>query len=305
MIKRYLVPSFCLTLFAATRCYCAVVLVDDFQVAQSAETSAAAISSDANSVADVSVLGGNRDLAVEKTAGTVAERIRAQVNPSGQDLLRHVLDAANGRTVVTWDGSGGGDLGPGPSQVDFDGLPPVDFASQSSQVDVLLNFSDIGGPIRFTFWDADDPTGATFATATISAPGGVAPGSSVPLSVSFGSFAATGASLEDIFSSVGAVQLEVDATAIAQEGWDMRLDYVQTSGSPFSTLPSNSAVPEPSTSLLLTVGIIGLPARRRRRGPPLRIRKSGDPIALSGCCNECFDQSPTKTKFMRNAASFL
>lgn len=40
----------------------------------------------------------------------------------------------------------------------------------------------------------------------------------------FSSFSATGGDLNDILGNVGAIQMEIDATAVAQEGWDMRMD---------------------------------------------------------------------------------
>ena len=241
----------------------AVVTIDKFETAQTVETDLIAPASAANSLNTATALGVERDLAVDKTAGDAGERIRARVNPGGLNLLRQSLDDARGRTAVTWDGPDGL---PGTSQVDFDGLGGFDFAAQSSQVDLSLTFSDLGGPIRFTFWDADDPTGATFATGTMNAPGGVISGSMVPLSLPFASLAPTGGTLVDILDSVGAVQMIIDATALAQEGWDMRIDFLQTSGAPFFTPPTNGEIPEPSTLLLLGVGaVLVLPFRRRRQ----------------------------------------
>lgn len=69
-------------------------------------------------------------------------------------------------------------------------------------------------------------------------------------------FTATGAALADILDSVGAMQFTIDATASAQEGWDMRVDQIYLTGP--------APIPLPASALLLGVGLAGFGVLRRR-----------------------------------------
>ena len=227
-------------------------LIDDFITVQNAEVTAAApgIQSTGNVMNTASAIGVERDLYVEKTVGGDGERVRARVNPNGLDLLRMTVDDARGRVVVTWDGSDGLF---GPGQVDYDGLGSIDF-TVDQVLQILVTFSDVGGPVRLTFWDANDLTGNTYAQHTFNVPGGIPAASMVLLSAAFNNanFTAVGDSLSNILASVGAIQLEIDATAVAQQGWDMRIDFVRT-------------VPEPATLAMLGLGFAGLLVAGRRK----------------------------------------
>jgi hypothetical protein len=237
-------------------------LIDDFVVVQNAEVDAAAppIQSDGSSQGGVMAIGGERDLYVEKTAGGDGERVRARVNPNGLDLLRQTIDDASGRTVVTWDGTDGLFR---PDQVQYNGLGSVDFSIYDA-LEMLVTFSDVGGPVRFTFWDSNDLSGGTFAQTTFAVPGGIPAGSSVMLSRNFNltDFTATGGTLANILDSVGAIQMEIDARATAQEGWDMRIDLIGAVGTQEVPPPT---VPEPSSLLsLLALGGLTLGASWKR-----------------------------------------
>lgn len=230
----------------------ATILIDDFVTIQNGEVSATVPpnQSTGSSLATVSAIGVERDLFVEKTAGLDGERVRARINPNGLDLLRMTIDEARGRVVVTWDGFDG--LA-GPNQVNYAGLGSIDFSGETA-LELLVTFSDIGGPVHITFWDASDLTGNTFAKATLVVPGGVPSNSSVLLSMPLSSFVATGGTLANIFDSVGAIQMVIDATAVAQEGWDARFDYIRT-----------VRIPEAATLGIFGLGLIGLGIAARRR----------------------------------------
>ena len=231
----------------------ATILIDDFITVQNGEVtnSVPPTQSTGSSLATLTAIGVERDLYVEKTAGLDGERVRARVNPNGQNLLRMTIDEARGRVVVTWDGVDG--LA-GPNQVNYGGLGGIDFSAETS-IELLVTFSDVGGPVQLTFWDADDLTGNTFARTTLNVPGGVPSGSSVLLSTPLSSFTAFGGSLANIFSSVGAIQMTIDATAVAQEGWDARFDYLRTI----------RTVPEAATLGLFGLSLVGLGLVRKTR----------------------------------------
>lgn len=227
--------------------------IDDFIAPHQAEIDLLAPPTvgDGNSLSSgVQAIGGERDLYVEKILGTDGERIRTRVNPNGQDLLRQVIDEANGSTFVTWDGLDGN---PDPTSVVYNGLGSIDFTIYDF-LEIIVSFSDLAGPVHFTFWDSNDLSGNTFAQTTFNVPGGILSGSNVSLTQEFSNFTANGASLTEILDSVGAIQMEIDATASAQEGWDMRLDLVGAVGQ--QVVPS---VPEPSAVIsLLALGALPL-----------------------------------------------
>lgn len=227
------------------------LLIDDFVSPQTATTGTNAAPFGTGNSLDptMSALGSERDLFVNKTFGLGGggTDVTANVNPANLDLLRMTIGDARGSTYVTWDGVDGN---PDPfTGVDYDGLGGIDF-SGAENLEIIVTFSDLGGPVRFKFWDANDPSGNTFAETTFTVPGLIPSGSSVLLSQAFSSFSPTGGSLDSILDSVGAIQMWIDATAVPQEGWDMRLDLVQTT--------MRATTPEPTSILsLLALGIMG------------------------------------------------
>lgn len=118
----------------------ATFVIDDFITVQCVEVTAAGASSAGSSVNTTSAIGIERDLFVEKTAGTDGERARVRINPNSEDLLRMTIDEANARVTVTWDGA---DNLPGRNDVDYDGLGGIDLSAFDT-LNLSLTFSDIG-----------------------------------------------------------------------------------------------------------------------------------------------------------------
>jgi hypothetical protein len=236
--------------------YAADFIIDPFNTKQSADATAgdAPVSVGSSILAPFSV-GGERDLYVEKTTGGNEDTIKSRINPTGLTFFNMSLDnETRGRVVVTWDGVDGQYL---PGQVKYNGLGSLDF-TQYSSLDIMLVSSDVGGPVKFTFWDSRFG-GTSYATVTFNVPGGI--NSNVPntlLSKDFlTDFSATNGNIYDILSHVGAIQMEVDARDQAQESWDLRFDLVKVSGPPIST-------PEPTTILLIGLGLAGLVVLKKR-----------------------------------------
>ncbi len=229
-------------------------MIDDFVATQDVSVDAAAPPNQLNFASTVAptAIGGERDLLVTKTAGVAGERVRARINPLGANLLRLTQDEANGTVVVSWDGFDGS------GAIDASGLGGIDLGAGlvNPFFELNLTFSDVGGPIVLEVFEQGNI--GNFAQATINAPGGVASGSSLLLTKAFSDFIAFGSSsLGAIFGNVGAIAMTIDARAVAQEGWDMRLDYLKTRGT------------VPVTTIALPGGLalmgLGLAAMRRRR----------------------------------------
>ncbi|MBU0717686.1 MAG: hypothetical protein KJ749_05505, partial [Planctomycetes bacterium] len=84
------VAIFLSTLVWQSPAFAMVLMIDDFITVQDVEVDAVAPPSQSagSSLNTASAIGVERDLYVEKTAGTAGERIRARVNPNGESLLR-------------------------------------------------------------------------------------------------------------------------------------------------------------------------------------------------------------------------
>jgi hypothetical protein len=169
---------------------------------------------------------------------------------------------------VIYDGIDGGPEPTGTSfpTVDYDGLGGLDLTAglQDTFFELLLTFSDIGGPLILTVYEQGG-AGSNYAQTTFALPGGVPTGSSniqtkrMDLS-DFNLFGT--AALGDVFTNAGAIVMEINATAVAQEGWDMRIDYLKTRGT--EPLPPPTPTPSPATLALLGAGLLGMRFVRRR-----------------------------------------
>lgn len=231
----------------------AAILIDDFSTGQptiNLDAEAPPIQSAGSFVTPApGVIGNERDLYGEKILGADGQRTQVQVSAL-DGALRITNDVALGRAVVTWDGIDGLF---GPTQVKYDGLGTLDLSAYTG-IELVVGFSDVGGPVKFTLWDGT-AGGALYITGTIDVPAGIPFGSPVKLVKDFSEFDYQAESIGDVLKRVGAIQMEVDATDLAQKGWDLQIDSVRI-------------VPEPGSIAcwgLLTVAGVVTGIRRRRR----------------------------------------
>jgi hypothetical protein len=257
------------------------VLVDEFIVPQEVNVTAAAtsIGFSADSSPGITAIGGERELYVRKTAGGAGATtaVIASVNPGGLNLMRMIIGDANGLVQLIYDGI---DAGPPPAgtafpTINYNGLGGIDLTAGLLDpfFELELTFSDLGGPLSVWVYE-NGGAGSNYASTTIALQGGVPAGSSDVYTKDFDDFTLHGAAtLNDIFTNAGAIIVEVNATAVAQEGWDMRIDYLKTRGT------EREPVPAPATLALLGIGLGALRLRRRagqrtgigaRIGPPRR-----------------------------------
>ena len=127
-----------------------------------------------------------------------------------------------GRAVITWDGVDGLFA---PNQVNYGGLGLLDLTAYTG-LQIVVGFSDQGGPVKFTLWDGT-AGGLIYATTTFDVPGGIPAGSPLTLTREFSEFDFEAESITDVLKRVGAIQMEIDATAVGQQGWDLQLDAVR------------------------------------------------------------------------------
>lgn len=228
------------------------LMIDDFSTFQISEISAAAPAAMGTSQAAVEAIGGERDIWVTKTVGADGERVRARVNPMSAAFLRVSIDDAQGRVALTWDGNDGD-----ASSINYAGLGGINLlANAGTQFDLGVEKSDIAGPLRITVFDAADLSGATFASGTVNVAGGILSADPTVLySLLFGSMSASAGTVNGILANAGAIQLEVDASAAAQESWDINLSFFGTNAA--------SPVPAPAVPLTLALVVMGLITRRQ------------------------------------------
>jgi hypothetical protein len=223
--------------------YAATLDIDPFDASQGPLTANSGATEVSGTVDDASILGGERDVVVHYTAGPL--NVEVNVNPGGNSLYTHSQDASTtGASWIIWDGNDND-----PLTLDPTGLGGVDLTLGGLLTGILLDVddNDLGNPDALRIEIYTDGGNWSFAET------GLPPGPSLfflDFLADFGVGAGAGAD----FTNVGAIALHVNGTT--EPAQDLSFDLVSASDNP---------VPEPSTVILLGIGVVGLALGARRR----------------------------------------
>lgn len=238
------------------------VIIDDSETEQAAiESTGSAVSSQVAADPGTSILGGYRDMYVERTftanpGGSITAGV-VQALPLSDDVLYVDIDAATtGFLAVTYDGAN--EVGNTYTNVDVDGLGGVDLSAFQGLA-ISTWFVDIDTPFSITFWtDQDDAIDDNYIATTVdflaTAINGVDP-LTAPEDriIPFFAYEALGAN----FADVGAIQaiFNMDnSLSNARVSADLVIGLVE-------------AVPEPSVLAMFGAGMLmigGFSGYRRR-----------------------------------------
>lgn len=228
------------------------LMIDDFSTAQTLTVVTPGTSA-TDETSGAGIAGGERDMEVTRSTGVGITMIAT----TGSLSYGHIA-GSEGTGRIIWDGIDGDPL------LNPTGLGGLDFtdggASDAFGLSILLN--DFAAPLTLiAYSDA-----ANFSTATVLLPGNIPPDPLEILTILFTDFVPTGSGAD--FANIGALELLIDGSAVS--ALDLELGFIQTLG----TIP----VPEPSTSVLLLGGLLGIACTKRRRRS-LRNAARAAPIA--------------------------
>jgi hypothetical protein len=219
--------------------YAATLEIDPFDASQGPLTAPPDASGTAD---DAGILGGERDVQVHYTGGPL--NVEVNVNPGGNSLYTHSQDASTtGASWIIWDGNDGD-----ATTLDPTGLGGVDltFGQPLNIVGILVGIAD------------NDLSNADALRIEVYTDAGnwsfIETGIPVGASIFFPKFNtySVGAGTGADFTNVGAIALHINGTT--EPAQDLSLDLIAA-----------STVPEPSTIILLGIGVAGLVIGLRRR----------------------------------------
>jgi len=202
------------------------------------------------------VVGGFRMMASYVTAGNDEDLYRFRVSNSTGLASVETSALVSGKGILTYNGtdtpniSVTGGAFTAPETFNLGGLDVTE--GGANQAVFLNGYADNNGvPIIFTFWT----NSSTYARGVLNLPGSTN-GLLTSHYLLFNNFVATGNTLNNILTNVGAITVEIDGTAPGVTvGTDVVLDYIVV----------GSSIPEPGTYVLIGSALLGLGFLRRRQ----------------------------------------
>jgi len=261
----------------------ATLLIDDFSTGQAKLNDDTVNGLGYSSSVLGAMIGGNRDLFVEKTVGTSSAAVSMQVDPNGTSVGNGALtfaegSQATGRGIIRWDGVGVAYGDPGtPTGPNFSaGISESEASFNASRgYGLALSLFDYGNAFKLTVNEADFGfifsivayTDATNYTTLNLVAGANGQDHTIPFALfygpdvtipGFGSRVQTGSGAN--FSNVNALEAIINATPSGVvvgippgvPALDLSIDTI-------------NVVPEPGTMALTGLALLGLGAMRRRK----------------------------------------
>ena len=204
------------------------------------------------------VIGGEREMLVH--CGTGCSNLKRIFGVVDNGVFSHSQDqGVTGYTVLTWDGTTGGDDA---LSVDANtGFGDTDFTDGGSEIGLYYKIIDDDVNFDLTFTAYTDA--GNYSNLVVSHSGPITDSNFVALYSNFSTVAGLGVD----FQHVRALQLRIEASA---PNLDMSFDFIRTTGGDDCVIDCNpNELPEPGTWILFGTGLIGVAGYGWRRNKGL------------------------------------